>query len=171
MAGPISAYLAQDHARLDGLLRRAMARPDAVDIAPCEEFRAGLLRHIGIEEKILFAAVRRIRGGDGLPVATQLRRDHAALAALLVPSPTPELLRQVRALLDLHNPLEEGPQGAYATCEALLGDGAATLADEMRRAPPVRMAPHYDGPLRHGYVAALRRAGRDLRARDTGTAT
>jgi hypothetical protein len=171
MAGPISEYLAQDHARLDGLLRRAMAKPGAVDLEPYAEFRAGLLRHIGIEEKILLPAARWIRGGRPLPVAAQLRRDHGAFAALLVPTPTPEILRQVRALLDLHNPMEEGPQGAYAACEALLGDEAELLAQEMRRAPPPRVAPHYDGPRLHGHVGALRRAGRDLSGRDTGAAT
>jgi hypothetical protein len=49
MAGPLTTFLAGDHARLDGLLRRAMAAGGAVDRAAYAEFRAGLLRHISLE--------------------------------------------------------------------------------------------------------------------------
>ena len=59
--GPVFHYLAADHARLDELLRVAGARPDAIDRPSYAAFRAGLLRHIGLEEKILFPAARRAR--------------------------------------------------------------------------------------------------------------
>jgi hypothetical protein len=47
-------FFAADHGRLDVLLRRAIADPARVDLAPFAELRAGILRHIGMEEKYLF---------------------------------------------------------------------------------------------------------------------
>ena len=49
--------------------------------------RTGLLRHIGMEEKILFPAARRLVHGEIVTsVIAQLHLDHAALTALLVPT-------------------------------------------------------------------------------------
>ncbi|MBL9088558.1 MAG: hemerythrin domain-containing protein [Planctomycetia bacterium] len=160
VAGPISRYLADDHSRLDAVLRRATAPSGEVDRAAYASFRAGLLRHISMEEKILLPAARRARRGEALPIAAQLRRDHAALASLLVPTPTPEILRLLRELLDVHNPLEEGPSGVYEACDLLLAADAEALAACLRRSPEVRVAPHYDGPRLHGHVGALLRAAR-----------
>ncbi len=42
-------------------LRRALALAGEVDREPFDAFRAGLLRHIGIEEKILLPAAREAR--------------------------------------------------------------------------------------------------------------
>ena len=54
MSGPLHRFFAADHGRLDVLLRRAIADPARVDLAPFAELRAGILRHIGMEEKYLF---------------------------------------------------------------------------------------------------------------------
>ena len=67
MSGKIHRFLADDHARLDRLLERAAANPKTVDPAAYAEFRAGLLRHIAMEEKILLPAAQRLRGGAPLP--------------------------------------------------------------------------------------------------------
>lgn len=160
MASPISTLLLADHARLDGFLRQAAARPDAVDRPSYDAFRAGLLRHIGLEEKILLPAAKRARGGEPLPVAAQLRRDHAALASLLVPTPTPEILAAIRGLLEVHNPLEEGPDGLYAACDALLAAEANAIAGKLRTAPEVPVAPNFDGPRVRDHVQALIEAAR-----------
>ena len=104
MMGPIARYLADDHARLDALLTRG-----ATDSAAYADFRRGLLRHIGMEEKILLPAAQRARGGEPLPAAARLRLDHGALAALLVPTPTPAIRAALRGILERHNALEEGP--------------------------------------------------------------
>src|SRR5262245_30922604 len=74
--------------RLDALLERAMSDPENIDDSAYAQFRAGLLKHIGMEEKVLLPAAQKLRGGEPLPVAPRLRLDHGALAALLVPSPT-----------------------------------------------------------------------------------
>ena len=89
MPGRLCRFLADDHARLDALLQRAIASPGEIDRAAYAEFRAGLLKHISMEEKILLPAAQRTRGGEPLPFAAKLRLDHGALATLLVPTPTP----------------------------------------------------------------------------------
>ena len=92
MRGLIHRFLADDHRRLDALLDDATAHPEQVDHVAYAQFRAGLLKHIGMEEKILLPAAQRLRGEDPLPVAAKLRKEHGAIAALLVPTPTADPL-------------------------------------------------------------------------------
>ena|SRR5215471_9372671 len=103
MPGKIYQYLAGDHARLDDLLQRAAARPGSIETSAYAEFRAGLLKHIAMEEKILLPAAQRARGGESLPIAAKLRLDHGALAALLVPTPTASIIAAIRAVFEAHN--------------------------------------------------------------------
>lgn len=145
MSNRLSAYLLQDHARLDALLQQSAADPDRFDHAAFEAFRSGLLRHIGIEEKLLLPAARRKNGGTPLSMAEPLRTEHAALASLMVPTPDAALVAEVRKLLLAHNPREEGPLGLYAVCESLLGDEAAELCERAKNMPAVPTAPHFDG--------------------------
>lgn len=62
MNGPLHAFLADDHARLDALLRRTMDDPARIDAAAYAAFRAGLRKQIGMEERILLPAAQRARG-------------------------------------------------------------------------------------------------------------
>jgi hypothetical protein len=156
--GPVTEHLAADHARLDALLARSIESPGAVDLDAFGEFRAGLLRHIALEEKILFPAVREARGGEPHPHWVRLRIDHGALTSLLVPPPTPELVAEIRSILEPHNALEEGPGALYESCDDLLGARAATVLEQMRAYPPVKVAAYRDGPR------VLRRAEDALRA-------
>ncbi len=160
MHGPLHGFLADDHARLDALLRRALADPNHIDAIAYAEFRAGLLKHIGMEEKILLPAAQRARGGEPLPIAAKLRLDHGALAALLVPSPTLAVVAALRRILAAHNPIEEGPGGLYDTCEELAGAERDTILARLRAAPDVRVARHVDGPrVLAAAHQALKRAG------------
>jgi hypothetical protein len=153
--GPIERLLGDDHARLDALLVRA-----AGDAGAYAEFRKGLLRHIGMEEKLLLPAARRARGGDPLPAAARLRLEHGALAALLVPTPTPMILRALRGILVPHNAIEEGPDGVYAVCERLVGSELATLVATLEAAGEVPVAAHVDSELAMNAARrALARAG------------
>ena len=145
-AGPLAQFLAEDHRRLDALLQSAAAQPAQVNREVYDQFRAGLLRHIGLEEKILFPAVQRWRGGTPLPIAAKLRLDHGALATLLMPTPTPAILATIRRLLTDHNVLEEGPGGVYDLCDQLAGFEAESLLKDLRAAPPVAVMPHSDSP-------------------------
>jgi hypothetical protein len=155
MAGKIYTYLADDHARLDALLERATARPDRIEPAAYAEFRAGLLRHISMEEKILLPAAQRARGGTPLPGAAKLRLDHGALAALLVPTPTASIVAAIRAILNEHNVVEEGPGGVYEQCEELAASERDEILETLRNAPEVKVAPYNDGP---NVAEAMRRA-------------
>ena len=116
------------------------------DVRPYEAFREGLLRHIGMEEKVLLPFARARRGGAPLPVAGPLRADHGAIARLLTRAPTPALVAEVRALLATHNVLEEGENGLYATCDALAGEEAGPLVERLRAQPEVPLARYHDGP-------------------------
>jgi hypothetical protein len=162
VAGPISLLLTADHARLDALLACALATPGRVDAEPYAAFRKGLLRHIAMEEKILLPAAQRARGGDPLLLAARLRADHGALAALVVPSPTSPIVDAIRTVLAEHNAREEGPDGAYAACERLVGAEADSLVAALAAAPAVPVKPHVDGPLvAEATRRALLRAGYD----------
>lgn len=144
--GPIELHLTADHARLGRLLDEA-ARGAAVDGEVYARFRHDLLRHIAMEEKVLLPFARERRGGDPLPSAAALRRDHGAIAKLLVRSPTPTLVADLRAILARHDALEEGPGGLYAACDALAGEEAPSVVARLEAQPAVPLAPYYDGPL------------------------
>jgi hypothetical protein len=162
MSTKIRAFLEDDHRRLDELLAAAVAG-DRIEVAPYEELRAGLLRHIGMEERILLPAAKRLRGGDPLPEARLLRADHGALVAMLVPTPTPAIVERIGAVLALHNPIEEGTDGIYAACERLAAGEADALLAQLERAPPVPLAPHFDGPRAFEAIDRLLRGAGELR--------
>jgi len=147
MPGPIETFLTTDHVRIDGLLAKAERADGSIDAEAYAEFRQALLRHIAMEEKVLLPYARAQRGGEPLPTARALRKDHGEIAALLVPSPTPAVCDELRAVLSRHNPLEEGADGLYAVCDALAGEEAEQVVVRLRAQPEVPMAPHYDGPL------------------------
>src|SRR5512139_177691 len=130
-SGPIGRHLGEDHRRLEALLDRSVAAPGDVAREPYDAFRAGLLRHIALEEKILFPALREALGGVPFPERRRLRIDHGAIASLLVPSPTPELVAELRSILDPHDALEEWEEGIYARADALLGARADELVARM----------------------------------------
>ena len=155
----ISGWLTADHRRLEACLAQALARRDAVDAVAYGEFRRGLLRHIAIEEKILLPAAHEAAGVP-LEAAQRLRLDHGAIAALLVPSPTPAVIATLQAILDGHNAVEEGPSGVYAACDRLLGERARQLVERMASQPMPPASPHNDGPeVMPAVRRALERAG------------
>ncbi len=162
--GPIYRFLAADHTRLDALLQHAFANPDQIDLESYGQFRAGLLRHIAMEEKILLPAAQNARGGEPLQIAAKLRLDHGALAALLVPTPTTAIAASLRVVLAAHNPLEEGPDGLYEDCDALLENQSKELVGRLRAAPHVKLAPFNDAPqVMESARRALARAGHELK--------
>ena len=155
MQGLIYQMLVEDHRRMEDLLALAETDAGACGAGAYEEFRSGLLRHIGMEENILIPSAHRARGGERLPIADRIRLDHGALAALLVPPPTPEIIACIKAILSGHNPLEEGKDGLYETCERLAGDEHDSLLEKLRAYPCPRLKPHVSGP---GVLEATRRA-------------
>lgn len=160
--GPIAAWFAADHARLDELLRRA-ADGAAFDGEAFEAFRGGILRHIALEEKLLFPALRAARGGEPPPLARRLRVEHGAIASLLVPPPDAAVAAELRSILGPHNAAEEEPGGLYQACDQLLEARAGELLARAGAYPPVKLAPHRDGPGVYRTAAeALRGSARQL---------
>ncbi|MBI3355244.1 MAG: hemerythrin domain-containing protein [Nitrospirae bacterium] len=163
-AKPITRLLVEDHRQLEMLLQSAVADIGHVDQGAYTQFRAGLLRHIGMEEKILLPAAQRFRDGEPLPIASKLRLDHGALAALLMPTPTAAIIAMIRGILKEHNTLEEGPGGIYETCDELAGSEAAQLLAKLQAAPEVTVLSHSDSPVVMNAVQrAVERAGYDFR--------
>src|SRR5512143_4161688 len=155
MAGPLSTYLANDHDRLDRLMEKALAVPGTVDRDTYGEFRRGLLRHIGIEEKLVLPASARLQNGRQAEVAGRIRLDHGAIVALLVPPPLPAVIATLRSILDVHNALEEGEHGLYQLLDELAGAETEKLLAEMQSTPEVPVVPHNERP---GIIEVTRRA-------------
>jgi hypothetical protein len=163
MTGPVYRYLSEDHRRLDDALSRATQRAGVIDPEPYMEFRAGLLRHIGMEEKILLPAAQAAREGKPLAAAGKLRLDHGALAALLVLTPTLTIIAAIRQILVRHNPLEEGPGGAYTECEHLDGFRGDEVLVRLKGAKSPALAPYTDSLTAvQSAQGALKRAGHDI---------
>jgi hypothetical protein len=144
--GSIEKFMIEDHVRLDVLLAASERADGSIDESTYALFREGLLRHIGMEEKVLLPYARARRSGEALEIAFSLRRDHGEIAKLLVGSPTTSRLASLRLLLGKHNALEEGLDGLYAVCDALAGDEASAIVEELRARPRVPLAPYDDGP-------------------------
>lgn len=148
MTETIASVLTRDHGRIATLLGQARAG----DVAAYAHARSALLRHIGIEEKIVLPALRAV--GPLPDFVPALRRDHAAIAALLVPSPSPVILDCLEALLARHDTIEEGPEGLYAIADRTVHDAGELLARmDATAAPP--LAPHFDGERAFEAIDAL----------------
>jgi hemerythrin superfamily protein len=155
MPSDLHAFLAHDHERLDALLDECR-RAEGVDcVEQYDEFRRGLLRHIGIEERVLFPELRKRRGVTSLE--QQLHRDHAALAAMLVPPPSHAEIEQITAILETHNRLEEDPGGLYEIIEELAGEDLAAVMERVHAIPAIPLAPFSDTPLLRRTIEQLLR--------------
>jgi hypothetical protein len=100
-----------------------------------------------MEEKYLFVIAKAARGGRALELAARLRVDHGAIAALLVPTPTPAIVHDLLSILVPHNRREEEPGGVYdAADEALGGAEAERLVTELESFPEPPLKPYNDGP-------------------------
>jgi hypothetical protein len=156
-------FLSHQHARLDTLLEESL-RDGVVNAVAYDEFRRLLLRHIAIEEKVLFREVRR-RVGTLNALEAQLRKDHAAIGGLMVLPPTAAVILRVRALLAEHNPLEELDGGFYTSIEALVGTDAEALLAEAQAIPPAKVADYFESPRVHQWVDLLVREAAEQRYR------
>jgi Hemerythrin HHE cation binding domain len=146
MPGALYQYLTADHDRFDALLKRAMATPGKIDMDSYSEFRRGLLRHIAIEEKIVLPAIAKSQGGRKADVAERLRLDHSAIAALLVPPPSEAIIRTLRSIFEVHNPLEESAGGLYELFERSSGAEVQKLLSDLKTAPEVLVLPYNEKP-------------------------
>jgi hypothetical protein len=140
MSGKLYQYLAQDHDRLDVLLQRATMNINEINIQIYDEFRKGLLRHISMEEKIVFPAVVRFQSSHLILVA-RLRLDHGAITALLVPTPSASIIATLQSILAIHNAMEEETGGVYQVFDNLSVSDSPRLLKELQSVPDVRVLP------------------------------
>ena len=163
MHGKLYEYFESDHKRIEGLLNRATEKSGEFEMKAYGEFRAGLLRHIGLEERILFPAAQKVKGGEPFPSLPKLRLDHGALTALMVPPPTHAIVAAIRAILVAHDAIEESPDGPYDVCEQLAGKDVDVLLVKVQNAPAVPVLPHRSEPfVLEATRRALGRAGYNL---------
>ena len=162
MADALHRYLSSDHQRLESLLEASVREDGSIDPTPYDEFRRGLLRHIGIEERILLPEIRRRRGST--VVEEQIHLDHAALGSLLVPPPTLREIETIRSILQSHNPLEEGEGGLYEIFEQLADRDLEELMERVRSFPQIPLSPEADTPVvRRSIEENLRKAAESRR--------
>jgi hypothetical protein len=163
MNKPIYQFFTNDHRRIDELLDKATADLTSVKEEYYQQFRTGLLKHIKMEEKILFPAAQKANGNVPLPLAAKLRLDHGALTSLMVVSPSPEVIKVLRYVLDKHDLLEEEPGGMYHVCERLTEGETNALLLQLEDVTEVPVHPYNEA----GYALdvakrTLLRAGFDF---------
>ena len=163
MNGPLFDFFTTDHRRLELLLDRATRDSGAFDMEAYAAFRSGLLRHIGMEEKILIPAAQAKLNHGLLPFAERIRLDHGALVALMVPPPSTQVVGAIRAILAVHDALEEQEGGVYDVAERLTASETDLLLRQLRSAPDVPVLPHKADPfILEATRRALQRAGYDF---------
>ena len=156
-------FFTEDHRRIEKLLDLATKNPDEIQMEYYQGFRAGLLTHIKMEEKILFPAAQKANGGVPLPIAAKLRLEHGALTALMVPPPTPSLIKVLRHVLDKHDIAEEEPGGMYDVCSALTQNQTTELIEQLAHISEVPVHPHHPAAFAlEAAKRALTRAGYDF---------
>ena len=160
MPSDLHDFLTRDHERLDALLTTCLRTGDPVAY---DAFRRGLLRHISIEERVLFPLLKAKRGPTALQ--DQLHRDHAALTSLLVPPPTEVELQHIVSILEVHNVLEEEHGGLYELVESLAGEELAALMTRVHAIPEVPVLANVDKPIVRSSIEQLLREAEEGRRR------
>jgi len=138
-------YLADDHDRLDGLFADAVRLVEAGDHAMAgptlASFVAGLVRHIRLEEEVLFPRFEHATGMVSGPT-TVMRREHRLIENVLTGltealeagdrAAFAALRGELLAILEPHNEKEEAV--IYPMTDAALDDEArGLLVAELRR--------------------------------------
>lgn len=163
MNKPLYKFFTEDHHRLEAILDKATENPNEINMDFYQKFRTGLLTHIKMEEKILFLAAQKANNNEPLPIAGQLRLEHGAITALMVPTPTPDIVKVLRYVLEKHDLAEEKPGGMYDACEAMTHHQTQEILDQLAEVTEVPVHPHKDIPLAmQAARRALNRAGYDF---------
>lgn len=162
MNKPLHDFFTKDHRRIEDIFERATKDPSNVDLDLYQEFRTGLLTHIKMEEKILFIAAKEANQGKPIPLADRLRLEHGALTALMVVYPTPEVIKTINYVMEIHDLAEEEPGGMYDICESLTENETEEILKKLQKVTPVPLNPINPTPNAMGAMKrALARAGFD----------
>jgi len=155
MNKPLHSFFTEDHHRLEVLLDKATRQPGEINIDLYQQFRSGLLRHIKMEEKILFPAASKVNKEIVQELIPRFRLEHGALTALLVPPPNKAIVKVIQHILEKHDYAEEKPGGLYDVCERLTSDQTLMLIEKLKQTPEVPTNPLNPAPIA---IEAARRA-------------
>lgn len=156
-------FFSSDHHRIEALLDKATNGDAGFDMDYYHQFRSGLLRHIGMEEKILFPAAKNADKEAMNKILPQFRLEHGALTALMVPPPSNDIIKVIRYILEKHDLAEEKPGGLYDVCEALTSKETGELLAKLNTVPQVPVHPPNPAPVAIDAARrALARAGYDF---------
>lgn len=147
MNKPLYDFFTNDHRRIENLLGDAIADINNIDLELYQKFRVGILTHIKMEEKILFKAAQEANGGNPVELAKQLRLEHGAITSLVVPPPTPDLIKVLKFILEKHDEVEEQHGGMYDICEKLTQNQTKELLKQCKETPETPLHPTRDIPL------------------------
>jgi hypothetical protein len=165
MDNQIYQFFTKDHRRIELLLEKATEDVNNIDMDYYHSFRTGLLKHIKMEEKILFPAAQKANGGTPLTLAAKLRLDHGAITSLMVVPPDPGVIKVLRHVLEKHDILEEQPGGMYDMCESLTAGDTQNILDQLSKVTEVPVQQYNKADYALGAAKrALERAGFDFDA-------
>jgi hemerythrin superfamily protein len=163
MNKPLHQFFENDHRQIDSFLNMAIEDPNEIDINYYHQFRTRLLRHIKMEEKLLFPAAKKANPEVIKEIIPRYRLDHGAITALMVPPPTVSLIKVIRYILEKHNIAEEEPGGLYDICEALTQGQTQELLDKLKATTEVPVQAPNPAPIAIAAAKrALTRAGYDF---------
>jgi len=163
MNKPLYQFFTKDHHRLESLLKKASEQPGEIKMEYYHPFRKGLLRHIKMEEKVLFPAAKKVNPAVMEKLTPQYRLEHGALTALMVPPPDLSVIKAIRFVLEKHDYAEEKPGGLYDVCEALTSGQTQELLDQLENMQEVPVHPPNPAPIAiESARRALARAGYDF---------
>ncbi|RKD17233.1 hypothetical protein BCY91_03585 [Pelobium manganitolerans] len=155
-------FFTDDHHRIDGILEKATEKAGEINLDLYYQFRAQLLRHIKMEEKILFPAAKKANPIIAEQIIPRYRLEHGAITALMVPPPTALLVKVIRYLVDVHDLAEEQPGGLYEICEELTQGQTEELLNQLKATDEVPLHLPNPAPIAmQSAIRALRRAGYD----------
>lgn len=161
MNKPLHDFFTQDHHLIESYLNKATENDD-IDLEYYHLFRTRLLRHIKMEEKVLFPAAKEVNPTLMQALIPQYRLEHGALTALVVPPPTKEIIRIIRNLLNIHDLKEEEKDGMYDICESLTQGQTEVLLSQLEHTEEVPVLPFNPAPIAiESARRALIRAGYD----------
>lgn len=104
--------------------------------------------------------------GHAHPVRERLSIDHSLLATLLIPTPTPAILAEMREILEVHNQLEEGEGAFYQSVEQLAPDRVVAIEAELRVFRQPTVAQHVDSDRVWTHIEDLRQERREAWKRE-----
>ena len=162
MNKPLYNFFTTDHRRIEALLEKATEKPVQIQLEYYHRFRTSLLKHIKMEEKVLFPAAQKANNGEPLPLTARLRLDHGAITSLMVVPPTPDVIKVLLHVLEKHDLLEEEPGGMYDVCEKLTSEDTTQILEQLENTTDVPVHPFNEAAYALDVAKrALKRAGFD----------